>query len=52
MAYASHLDEDWGNTNISPEVMLMIGFNDLRSSEILTDVILVVEGKKLKPCHR
>ena len=53
MAFAAgHLEEEWGSKNLKADVVLMHGLNDLRAGEILTDVTLVVDGKKLKPCHR
>ena len=31
---------------------LVTGLSNLRCDKVLTDVTIVVEGKKLEPCHR
>ena len=40
------------NTELSQEWILMRGLNELRSQRHLVDIILIVEGKQLEPCHR
>ena len=37
---------------LNQEWLLLRGFNELRSQRHLVDVVLVVEGRRLAPCHR